>query len=336
MVEQYFRKVTVGGSSPPIGSDTSLYAKITIEMKKIIRCFCCLFCFLFLASPVCATETTLFPVRDTYVTSSNVSHGFEQTLLIENGKDGDFSYRTYVFVIFNIKSLPEDSIVDKAELSFVLTEDVSGSCSVQVQRQGEPWNENENFFSLGYTNTGKIYDITFIVGKDNYSWDITELVKNWKDEEYENNGVVMFASDECKKLFGSKDNSDESLRPKLKITYHLPPTPTPSPKPTVTPSPKPTLKPSVTPLISPTEIPIPTETPTFTPTPIPGFFSGKNKILIPIFAVFIGLILIGSSGFFFIKKGLFQKGLPPSDEENKGEENKNETEPPTAQELNNG
>jgi len=241
-----------------------------------------------LVKPAWALETTLNPVRDTYVhpEAGSISHGFEPTLLIENGIDNGVSYRSYVFIIFEVESLAEAAIIDQATLSLTLTQDVSDTCSVQVQRQNEPWNENENYFSLGYVNTGTIYDIAYIVEPKEYTWDITQLAKKWKSREFANNGVVMFASDECKKYFASKDHENSSLRPKLIISYHLLPTPTPTLTPTVTP--RPTSRLSPTPTLTPTAGP--TEMPTPTPIPPPiSFFNRQKK------AIFATALIAGGS-----------------------------------------
>jgi hypothetical protein len=245
-------------------------------MRQVFLIACLSFLFsLFLVRPVWALETTLNPVRDTYVIpeGSSISHGFEPTLLIENGIDNGVSYRSYAFLIFEVESLAEAAIIDQATLSLTLTQDISDTCSVQVQRQNEPWNENENYFSLGYVNTGTIYDIAYIVEPKEYTWDITQLAKKWKSREFANNGVVMFATDECKKYFASRDNENSSLRPKLTISYHLPPTPTPTPTPTVTP--RPTKRPS--PTLTPALTASPTEMPTPTPTLPPTSFFGRQK-----------------------------------------------------------
>ncbi len=267
-----------------------------------------IFCFglLFLAFLVChpkkisALELTFFPLRDTYIKpGGGESHGFEDVLLIENVKTETITYRSYVYIIFDLNSLPQNAIIDKATLSLVLLENHTDNCSVQVQRQGDAWNEYENYFSLGYSNTGIIYDIAYIVDQRSYNWDVTQLVSEWHSEKFHNYGVVMFATDECRKLFASRQNGDTNSHPKLIVSYHLPPTPlptpTPEPSPTPSPSPRATIKPTPSPLPDITPTPKPTPSPTLRPE---GILADKGKTL----ALLLVVMVIGAVSFFAWKK----------------------------------
>ncbi len=238
----------------------------------------------FLPKEIFALETTLFPLRDTYIKpGGGENHGFESILLIENVRTETITYRSYVYIIFGLDSLPQNAIIDQATLSLTLVENHTDNCSVQVQRQGDAWNEYENYFSLGYSNTGTIYDIAYIVDPKAYNWEVTQLVSEWHSGKFQNYGVVMFATDECRKLFASRQHENQGSQPKVIVSYHLPPSPTPSPKPTATPTPLPTPSPRPTPTIKITPSPLPTITPslTITPTPTPltrGVLGGEKRV----------------------------------------------------------
>lgn len=274
-----------------------------------------------------ALERTFYPSRDTYIKpGGSESHGSESTLLAEYVETSSITYRSYVFIIFDLKSITQEFIIDKATLSLNLVENHTDNCSVQIQRQGEPWNEYENYFSLGYGNTGTIYDIAYIVDSGIYNWDITQLISEWQSGKFDNYGVVMFATDECKKLFASRDHDNQSLRPKLTISYHLPPTSTPTPLPTATPSPSPTITPSPKP--TPTE-PIkttpsltntisPTVTPTIMPVPRKADRTTGKTILVIIFSIFC------LGGIAFLAFWIWERKIKKNKEISKIEEIKEE------------
>lgn len=264
--------------------------------------FTLLFLTLLVYSPekIFALESTFFPYRDTYIKpGGGESHGFEQILLIENVKTETITYRSYVYIIFDIDSLSQKAIIDKATLSLTLLEDHTDNCSVQVQRQGDAWNEYENYFSLGYSNTGTIYDIAYIVDPGAYNWDITQLVSEWYGGKFYNYGVVMFPTDECRKLFASRQNESQGSRPKLTVSYHLPPSPMPTPTPTSTPTPSPTPRPSPTPTGEATPSPTISPTLTPTPTPTPRMILGGKRIGVLLLIIVTAL---GAATFFIWKK----------------------------------
>ncbi len=228
---------------------------------------------LLLPSRIIALESTFGVTSDTYVKpEANEPYGYEPTLLIE--RNVPESWTSYVFLLFETIGLPDGSIIDDATLHMNVTEaDVNG-CSIQAQRQGNGWNEDATYFTLGYQNTSTIYDITYAIGTGAYQWDLTQLVKDWRSGTYSNNGVVLFSTEACRKLFASRQNADSAVRPRLVVAYHLPPTATPTSTPS--PSPIPTAKPSATPTPTVTLKPSvsPTTTPRISPTPSPQISPG--------------------------------------------------------------
>jgi len=191
----------------------------------------------------------LNPVRDTYIVpngSLSESHGFEPLLWIKYVKENNFQWRSYVYMTFDLKSLPKKAVIEKAVLDLYAVEGEGNGCPVNVQRQNDPWNEYENYASLGYANTQKVYDTAFVSGaKWWYHWNITELVKEWLSGKYDNNGIVMFATDDCLAGFASRHHPKPEWWPRLLVYYSVPtptPTPTLTPTPTVTPTPVKTKK----------------------------------------------------------------------------------------------
>lgn len=136
---------------------------------------------LFLPQKALALEKIFTPSFDTYIKPPpSESHGFEPTLLLEyNKQDPDFSYNSYVFIQFDLLSLPKDAVIDSATMTLTLISVSSMNrigCDAHLYRQGGPWDEHDHYTSLGFNSTLKIYDIVFLNKVGKYNWDITELM----------------------------------------------------------------------------------------------------------------------------------------------------------------
>jgi hypothetical protein len=112
--------------------------------------------------------------------------------------------------------------------------------------------------------------------------DITTLVQAWVNGTFDNYGLMLYSLGSNGIItYSSKEDGTASRRPKLDITYSVPPTHTPTMTPLPTTTLTPTLTPSSTPTAtwtstptitpSPTLTYTPTSTPTHTPTLTPAY-----------------------------------------------------------------
>ncbi len=194
-----------------------------------------------------------------------------------------------ILLQFDLSMLPRTMFIQEAEVRLFSAEKYgTGTLDVALHRLLRPWSfeeatwfnaSRESFWSVegalgpdDYRPTPE--STTTVIGINGwYSWDVTQLVKDWLRGTTSNYGVLLRApgpgAAEFRFIASNHQTEPVTRHPRLRIRYIIPwpgaptPTPTPTPLPTNTPTPTPT--PTATPTGGPT--PTPTPTPTVTPTP---------------------------------------------------------------------
>jgi hypothetical protein len=139
-----------------------------------------------------------YPQNITTVTASNDSYVYEffpttnygsQTIMYATNTVAGFETRS--LVLFNVSSI---SINSSSVVKLLLYKTGVGFNNVSVQRITSTWLEN-NVTWNNKPNTAEIYDMNGLAQAVGfYSWDITDLVRGWKNGTYTNYGLLLNAS----------------------------------------------------------------------------------------------------------------------------------------------
>ncbi|NOZ71995.1 MAG: DNRLRE domain-containing protein, partial [Chloroflexi bacterium] len=199
-----------------------------------------------------ADTYTTEPYIDTYVDSvaTNSSFCTNTKLAVQyNGSEfGDELQRA--FLGFHLSSIPSDAIIDSAFFRVYLYDAWGANpVNISLREVTAKWS-----CPLYWTGPKSLYFKAIAVSTTSgwKSWDITALVNKWKGKNfgvYPNYGFELRGPESggskyyYYRYFRSKNAS--TSKPYLIVTYHLPPTNTPTP--TRTPTPKPTNTPTPTP-----------------------------------------------------------------------------------------
>jgi len=136
---------------------------------------------------------------------------------LQIGGDGDY-YES--LLKFNLEGLPSNIMSANICLYCApYADDRFSSTSMFLDRILENWQEDDSWFNKP-TSTNII---TIPTPKVNswYEIDVTSLVKDWQNNEFENHGIILRPCDVNAKMnvFYSSDYTDPNLRPKLVVTY---------------------------------------------------------------------------------------------------------------------
>jgi pimeloyl-ACP methyl ester carboxylesterase len=200
-------------------------------------------------------------IQDTYLydESSPVPHGSEQMLHV---KEGFGSKRTLMY--FDLSSIPVGATVTAAALDLVVGYRYpDANASVSLYYLLKPWSETaatwvvtglgQPWAAVGAGGTGTDYDAvrfqqaTFGAANSVVHINVKDALQYWVDHPTGNYGLILRGDSKDVRVW-SIDCPTESKRPRLTVTYDLPPNytpaPTRTPTPTLTVTPSPTLTPT--------------------------------------------------------------------------------------------
>ncbi|MBC7224024.1 MAG: DNRLRE domain-containing protein, partial [Anaerolineae bacterium] len=183
---------------------------------------------------------------------------------------------------FDVSWIPPEAIVDWATLQ-VETWVGSGSLNVGAYRVLRPWEPTEVTWveaaegeewgeagcnQVGTDREGTPVDVVALTAADTvYSWDVSEMVRDWVDDPGANHGLVLKSFDGGAVQYDLKATElDFASGPVLQVAYRFP---SPEPTPTVTATPMPSATPTETATATATRTPSATPTATATSTPSP-------------------------------------------------------------------
>lgn len=202
-----------------------------------------------ISGPHAAIATTTSTVvygttnKDTYAESGypDIEPGNQRNLYL--GYDTWYNkYRTRIYIKFNLPSLPSGAQVDSAQAQlYQYTQECSGSYGVTAYEITSSWGEWDLTWNNQPSKGGSVGTASFGCSEGWKSIDITGLVRDWYGGQT-NRGVTIWANNEYNSggIFWAKDCTAAQCpgqqHPRLKVTYSIPPTPTPEP--TDTPEPE--------------------------------------------------------------------------------------------------
>jgi|GEM_PF-5144633 hypothetical protein len=159
--------------------------------------------------------------------------GNHQGFMAAAWMSGNNVYTLRSVVQFDLSSIPSDAIVTDARLNLYKYNTPSqtghsGDNGAYLRRILFDWAENSiSFFTLPMTtNQNEVYLSPSKTEDQNYTnIDVTQLVIDMVNDPAHAFGFVLQLATEEKfrsLVFGSSDNNNPSLRPKLVVNYHLP------------------------------------------------------------------------------------------------------------------
>ena len=163
----------------------------------------------------------LYPTKDAFIRSSTptFNYGSDQIMYVGYNQDLDEIYRS--LIEFDISELPQNTIIEKAELKIYNNKEELKAHQVGVYEIKEPWTE------LGVTwlnqpNFSSIVDIKDVGKAIGYEiFDVKEVVNKWYVNQSENNGLIIKAINESVKQYEQFNTKENVLnKPILEITYY--------------------------------------------------------------------------------------------------------------------
>lgn len=164
--------------------------------------------------------------RDAYIREDNANASFAgiqvKTHLAENWR---------ALLQFNVSAIPEQAIVEDAELQLYCTQDSISegvTIGIRARRVTSSWNATPTWYGQpGDTTTDEGSDACFLAGTWSF-WDVTNIVQGWVNGTYTNHGFKLVSSSENRTpeephyIFKNRDDTPTNQRPKLVVTYSEP------------------------------------------------------------------------------------------------------------------
>jgi len=222
-------------------------------------------------APASACDTS--PYIDTYTDSTAPASSYctSPKMAVQYNRT-EFSVRLQrSFVAFDLDDIPEDAVIDSAAFHVYMYEGWGASAvSISLREITGDWNCPLYWGDMPSSTYDSQLSVSNVPGWQ--AWNVKDLVDKWKGKRFAtapNYGLELRGPEKGGsafyhyRYFDSKNAKGN--HPYLSVTYHLPPTPTPTRAPTATPTRTPTPHPTSTPTRTPTSTP--TSVPVHTPTP---------------------------------------------------------------------
>lgn len=179
------------------------------------------------------TVTTIQPDAavgiDSFVQSYSPDANYGTNSDLQIGKSSTAIIRS--LIKFNISSIPASAVVSSANLSLYLNgyEDAL-AFNVDVHRITADWNEGSVTWNSQPAHDASVITSSPVGGTIGwYSWSLASPVQGWVNGTLTNYGVKLKQDTETstrRRYFYSSDHTTASERPKLVVTYSVPPTAT--------------------------------------------------------------------------------------------------------------
>ncbi|MCS1350126.1 DNRLRE domain-containing protein [Mechercharimyces sp. CAU 1602] len=158
---------------------------------------------------------------DTFIGNKNKDTNYQPFSYLITGNIDDYGV-TRTFIEFELPKFPDGTIVNRARLSL-------NQYKTEEMEQVDLFPVTSSWYSgtLTWNNQPSVGNRTassYVSGPGEYSWDMTDIVKNWIKGDVENNGISLRHHNESnnRKSYRSSDYViDETKRPKLEIEYKV-------------------------------------------------------------------------------------------------------------------
>ena len=169
--------------------------------------------------------------KDAYLQSLNpdINYGTHPDFNSEACKNGGNFVAVRSVIDFDLSSIPSTAVITNAKLYLYTynspnTGQHTGDNISLLQRITSSWNANSVTWNTAPTTT-TLHQATLSASTDvneNYIVDVTNLVQDYVADNSNSFGFMLRLADETvfkKMVFGSSNNADSTLHPKLVITY---------------------------------------------------------------------------------------------------------------------
>lgn len=211
-----------------------------------------------LSAPLAADEVSLFPAADNTLyedSAGSLSNGAGSHLFTGFTKSGELRRGLLRFDLAG--AVPAGSTIEKVRLTMHLSRSVSGGSTASLHRVEASWGEGASAAASpeGAGGDAQVGDATWIhrefdselwatpggdfvpepsasvtaAGSGYYTWDTTERfvadVRDWLADPATNHGWILIGEEGERgsaKRFDSRENPDESRRPRLLVTFTPP------------------------------------------------------------------------------------------------------------------
>jgi hypothetical protein len=167
--------------------------------------------------------------------------GSENALRFGNIYYGNSYDERFALLQFDLSSIPENAVISQAQFTVYKNALTSGGAFYEIDYEvfkvtsgwdeaAVNWNTKPSMVGTGVTTKIAPYPSTGGIGY--HSWDVKNLILGWHDGTIPNFGLALgevqglknYRDDSSVIHVSSSSDTTESLRPKLEITYNVPPT----------------------------------------------------------------------------------------------------------------
>ena len=162
---------------------------------------------------------SLSPSDATFISSRWQTTNFanEQSIYTGNYQSGSICL-LHGLLKFDLSSLPSGVFIESAELIMETEYSFGGAGETAIYNIYEDWNESTVTYSnrpdRSYSES-TLENVSFTNGQE-YSWSITNFVRQWISGAIENNGILVDTSD----ISGSESGIFDKSSIRLEINYH--------------------------------------------------------------------------------------------------------------------
>lgn len=162
---------------------------------------------------------------DAHVYSNAATTNYSTSVTLQAGRDGS-GFRTRGLLAYDLSAIPSNAIVSSAVLTLYGTAH-TGTNPAYLRKNTSAWLENTVTWNTlpSATAIGQISFAQSTSGTQTYTADVKSFVQEMVNIPATNYGWTLIKQNENvagELVFGSSDNSNAALRPKLEIAYSLP------------------------------------------------------------------------------------------------------------------
>jgi serine/threonine protein kinase len=117
---------------------------------------------------------------------------------------------------FDLDDIPGGADIQQASLFLSLTAGVGEDAKIKIGPATEEWTEDSQGQPVCLTETDIETEVELT--PEEYSWEMTDLVKSWQSNPADNHGFCLLIEDEATRIFSSREGPND-LQPRLEVIY---------------------------------------------------------------------------------------------------------------------
>lgn len=117
---------------------------------------------------------------------------------------------------FELDDVPDGADIQQATLYLSLTSGVGEDATIKIGPATEEWTEDSQGQPVCLTET--VIQTEVDLTPEEYSWEMTDLVKSWQSNPADNYGFCLLIEEDATRIFSSREGPAE-LQPRLEVIY---------------------------------------------------------------------------------------------------------------------